>query len=285
MDKSLFRLAPLVALVGCGAPATSAAGSAALAGFQIGSEGLVTRPPATLPEARLPAGAFSGGAIAARLIATDEPFTTERTIGKRAIAGSTSWELEVDAGGGELLFVRRQPAGAGVALPESELQAAALARLASWGLGAPEILKVAQRRALMQSETDAGVGAPEVHSYKTFVWRGVNGVPVEGHRAVVSHGRDGVLRRMLVHWPPLAASGHKLRTRLSLAQIEERARAALRAAGETTGRARLAWKYSPALTPSGEAMLTLKVGARIAGSGGEHAGETREVDVSVDAEP
>ena len=85
---------------------------------------------------------------------------------------------------------------------------------------------------MRQSEEDGVRGAPSVHRNKTFVLRGFNGVPVQGHRAVVTHSPDGVIHRALVRWPALAPSGHALRTSLTTAQISLRAIQALEAEGE-----------------------------------------------------
>src|SRR5262249_41499167 len=87
---------------------------------------------------------------------------------------------------------------------------------------------------------------------------GINGVRVEGSRAVVTHSLDGAVHRMLVRWPALAAAGHRLRTGLKASQIETRAVQALQAAGETGGAGVGAWEHGP---------------ARGAGGGGGREGE------------
>lgn len=264
--------------------AETGSGAEAASAVTLDTTGIATRPAATIPATRLALSAFDEGALAGRLMRTSEVFDTVSTVGPRVVRESTTWHLERDATHGQALFVRRGAPGAAVALTDAQLQQAATTRLAEWGVPSAEILRVLQRRALRQSE-EAGVrGAPQLHRYKTFVLRGINGVPVEGHRAVVTHSPDGVIHRALVRWPALAASGHLLRTSLTTAQISQRALDALAAAGETSGRAVLRWKYVPTLNAAGEAVLTLRVGARMAAvQSGDTAEEAREVDVDVAA--
>lgn len=91
-------------------------------------------------------------------------------------------------------------------------------------------------------DNNTEAGKPTVHRYKTLIQRALNGVRVEGHRAVVSPGTDGRFARVLVKWPPLAREGHQPRTPLTLAEVEQRALVALKAEGVTSGRVKLAWK-------------------------------------------
>ena len=258
----------------------------AVGAFTLVTTGIAAKPAATLPAARLAASAFAESAIAARLMRSTETFETVGRVGARDVRESTTWHLERDAATGQALFVRRVDPGAPVALTDAQLQAAATQRLAEWGLPSSEILRTLQRRAMRQSEENNVRGAATVHRYKTFVLRGFNGVAVEGHRAVVTHSPDGAVHRALVRWPALAASGHLLRTTLTTAQISQRAITALTAAGETSGRAVLRWKYVPALNAAGEAVLTLRVGARMPPvAGSEATEEPREIDVDVSATP
>lgn len=103
------------------------------------------------------------------------------------------------------------------------LQRSATARLGAWGVPTSEIGRVLQRRTLAQDADGTRLAAERVHRYKTFVFRAINGVPVEGHSAVVTHGLDGALVRAFVKWPPFAASGHLLHSRVSTTDIQERA--------------------------------------------------------------
>jgi len=261
--------------------AAEAAGS-----ITIDSAGITARPAATLPAARLNASAYGEAAITARLMRSAEPLETVRTLGGREVRESPTWHLERDAATSQVLFVRRVAPGAPVARTDAQLQAASLQRLAEWGLPSSEVLRTLQRRAMRQSEEDGVRGAPSVHRNKTFVLRGFNGVPVQGHRVVVTHSPDGVIHRALVRWPALAPSGHALRTSLTTAQISLRAIQALEAEGETTGRAVLRWKYVPTLNAAGQCVLTLRVGARMAAvAGPETTEEPREIDVDVSATP
>lgn len=264
-----------------------AEGAAALAGsITLDSTAIATAPPATLPAAPLSTGAFAEDTIKARLIRTAEAFQTIATVRSLEVRESTTWHLERDASAGRVLFVRRVTPGAAVALDDATLQQTSLQRLADWGLGGSEVLRALQRRSLVQDESSDAVGATRLHRYKTFVIRGVNSVPVEGHRAVLTYSPDGVLHRALVLWPALAASGHQLRTTLTRAQIESRAITALQAEGVTEGSVTLRWKYVPTLNANGEAVLTLRVGARTRGAiTNDMDAEAREVDVDVSATP
>jgi len=128
------------------------------------------------------------------------------------------------------------------------------------------------------------VSEPKIHRYKTFVLRGINGIPIQGNRAVITHQLDGSFQRALVKWPPLAAAGHKLATTLTVAEIEQRAAAALRDAGESSGAVPLRWKYVPTLLDSGEITLELVASARVKSKQHEKfTEEPREIDVPVDA--
>jgi hypothetical protein len=255
-------------------------------GLSIDSTALATVPAATLPTKRLTASAFSEDAVTSRLVRTSEPLSTVSVLGGREVRESLTWHIERDALTGQVMFLRRVAPGAEVAVTDSQLQTAATQRLSEWGLPSSEILRVLQRRAMRQSEENGVRGAPQLHRYKTFVLRGFNGIPVEGHRAVITHSLDGVLHRALVRWPALAASGHLLRTPLTRAQITSRAAEALASAGETSGRVVLRWKYVSTLNAAGEAVLTLRVGARMdAVAGAETTEEAREIDVDVSATP
>jgi hypothetical protein len=252
--------------------------------FSMDSTAIATTPAATLPASRLAASAFAESSLTSRLVRTDETFTTLNTVGSRVMRQSTGWHLEHDAAKGSVLFVRRTTPGAPINLTDAQLQQSAVQRLAAWGLPASETLRVLQRRTMQQPEEGGVRGVARLHRHKTLVLRGFNGVPVEGHRVVVTHSPDGVVHRGLVRWPALAASGHRLRTTLTRATIVSRAIAALQAAGETGGQATLRWKYVATLNAAGEAVLTLTVGARMgAVDSAEHTEEPREIDVDISA--
>ena len=119
-------------------------------------------------------------------------------------------------------------------------------------------------------------------AHKTFVFRQVLGVPVEAHRAVVTHALDGTFQRALIKWPALAASGHLLHTRLSRAEIERLALDALAREGVTDGAIALRWRYVATPTTTGEVVLRLSVAARVPSvSGIEADSEPRDIDVDV----
>jgi hypothetical protein len=132
----------------------------------------------------------------------------------------------VDAARGIALVLRKTPPPAGVAVSmqdEAALQRQATSRLTAWGIPAAGLGQGSQQRAMQQEMTRGErPGEPLVHSHKTFFFRTLNGVRVEGHRAVVSHGVDGSFYRALVKWPALASSGHLLHTPLDRHPAEER---------------------------------------------------------------
>ena len=66
---------------------------------------------------------------------------------------------------------------------------------------ASETGRVLQRKSLSQDADGTALSAERVHRYKTFVYRALNGVPVEGHRAVVTHGLDGSFVRDMLEDP------------------------------------------------------------------------------------
>lgn len=280
----LFAL-PLGALAGCAAEEEpAAAATQALGGFTFDSRAISTPPPATLPAAPLPRTAFEDGEIIRSLIQTTEGFTPGERSGDVTEMDSASWMFQKLQSRGLLIVQRTVDPGPPVPQDDAVMQRLALGRLAAWGVPSQEIVRVLQRRGMQQDGDDSGVSAPEVHRYKTFALRGINGVPIEGHRATLSHAVDGTFHRALVNWPPLAAAGHKLTTRLSVSEIEQRAARALTAEGETDGAVKLRWRYTAEPTVTGEAVLTLKVSARLgAVHNREYAEEPREITVAVDA--
>lgn len=287
MRKTLIGLLlslPLGVLSGCAAEAPVASASQALGGFTFDSRAIAAAPPATLPAATLPRTAFEDAEIIRSLIQTTESFAPGERSGDVVEMDSASWMYQKLQGRGMLLVQRTADPGPAAPQDDAVMQRLAIGRLAAWGLPQAEIGRVLQRRGLQQDGDDRGLSPPAVHRYKTFVMRAVNGVPVEGHRVTLSHAADGAFQRALVNWPPLASAGHRLTSRLSVAEIEQRAARALAAEGETDGAVKLRWKYTAEPTTSGEAVLTLKVSARMgAVRNREYTEEPREVSVLVDA--
>ena len=146
------------------------------------------------------------------------------SIGSRRESSSPTWLLEKDVMTGSILVIKNKPPGAVVTFDETKLQELSLDRLDVFGIPSAEVLRVLQKKAMRQDLDDGGAGPspPTTHRFKTFVFRGMNGIPIIGHRAVVSYGVDGKFHRALVHWPALASTGHLLRTKLSAAEIEAR---------------------------------------------------------------
>jgi hypothetical protein len=150
----------------------------------------------------------------------------------------------------------------------------------TWGLPGTEIHKVAQRRLMAADDSPQGATSqPAIAAYKTFLYRGVKGVRIPGHRAVVTHDRAGQLRKALVHWPALAAGGHLLHTPLTVAQIQSQAATTLNGLGKVPGAARLRWAYVPGPGTNGNVTLTLKVTAELAAIQRGEAVEEPEVEI------
>lgn len=244
-------------------------------------------PGVQLPTTRLSRSAFTAQGIQSGLLGTTEAFTPTLTVGGRTSLVSPSWTLEHDEAGDVLALRRQAPDDAGPRLPtdDASLRARSLERLHAWGIAEEEMGPVFQRTVMAQSRDDGVLTPPEAQRYKTFVMRAVGGVRVQGHRAVLTHDLDGAFVRALVHWPALAPSGHGLRTRLSLPEVESRVRTELGAHGIASGSARLRWKYLPTAQENGEVTLTLVVGARTGLVSEEGLSEPQELDVPVDAEP
>jgi hypothetical protein len=290
--KSMMVFLPLALLAGCDATVPAgeelpgAASAQALTGFTFDTTGIARPPSGDIPADRLTQAAFDDAVIARSLIQTTEPFALGMRLGDINEQVAASWKFEKAPAEGALLVLKTAPTGPAVTVDEAVLQRSATARLASWGLPASETGRVLQRKSLSQDADGTAIAAERVHRYKTFVHRAINGVPVEGHRAVVTHGLDGSFVRAYIKWPALAASGHLLHSRVSATEIQSRAAAALRTEGETSGVVKLRYKYVPTALTTGEVTLTLKVGARLVPDRtATNNSEAREVDVDVDALP
>lgn len=240
--------------------------------------------PASLavPSVRVRPSAFEAKPIATALAKTAETFALLASDGQRQILDAPSFKLLNVRSQGAFVLARKVVRSGRYTGGESALADDARASLRAWGVGEGEIGAVVSKRVYAQDGDDAGVAAPVLHRYKTFVERAIAGVPVVGHRAVITHATDGSFARALVVWPPLAASGHKLTSRLSDDAIADRTKLALAAHGIAGGTARLRYKYVPTLDANGDARLTLVVGARVKAPSGD--GEQHEVDVAIDAE-
>lgn len=290
--KSMMVFLPLALLGACdatvpeGEVAPAAASAQALTGFTFDTTGIARPPTGSLPTERLTQRAFDDALITRGLIQTTEPFTPGLNLGQVTEQVAASWKFEKAAAEGALMVLKTAPIGPAVTVDEAVLQRGATERLGRWGLPSSEIGRVVSRRMLSQDADGTALAPERVFRYKTFVHRAINGVPVEGHRAVVTHGVDGSFVRAFIKWPALAPSSHLLRSRLSTTEIQSRAATALRAEGETAGLVRLRYKYVPTQLPSGEVTLTLKVGARLAPDPtATNNSEAREIDVEVDALP
>lgn len=244
------------------------------------SSALTPIPGGTIPTARLTRSAFTSQTIARGLIQTGEAMARVDALGSRTTDDSANWSLETDGQRGTLLVLRKHEGGAPVTSDPVMLQRDAVARLNSWGLPSTELGRVLQRRAAVLDDDDPE--RPRLFAHKTFAFRQVLGIPVEEHRAVVTHALDGTFQRALIRWPPLAASGHLLHTRLTRDQIERLALATLARENITNAAVTLRWRYLAELMPTGEVKLRLSVAAHVPSPATEEiGGEPRDIDVDV----
>ena len=132
---------------------------------------------------------------------------------------------------GQILVLSKLPSGPVAEVLETELVQQSLARLAAWGVVGDETGTVLARHTLRDDSSNGPANGPVLHRYKTFVDRSLGGIPVQGHRAVLSYTPDGVFHRALLIWPPLAASGHTLSSTLSIDEIKQRAEEVLHKGG------------------------------------------------------
>lgn len=258
------------------------AGSLLAQDFQFDTSRIATPPRATLPQERMTLKAFEASA-ALRILPENEKVEKSQRLSKsRVVEFTRGWRIERDPLEGALLIA--QPAdnpNTEGTFDESKLREMSVELLKRIGVPRSEIGRV-ETRSLVASDADGDEkepGRPQLILYKTFVIREINGVPVEGHRAVVSHTPAGSLHRANLLWPALAGSGHRLETKLTVPQITARASEVLRRNGEQKGKVSLRWKYVPVRQQSGEVALRLVVGARIQSAPGT---EPREITVPVD---
>lgn len=274
-------------LLFAGGPVQPPGGGADVGGFEIDASALENRPADTLPQQLLPASAFAVEAIWGGIVQSTELPGLVDAIGNREYFESPTWYLERNAVTGAILILRKPVPVDPQPQDENALRLDSLQRLSAWGLPATEVQRVLQRRVLVQHESDylQQPTPPIIHRYKTFVFRGINGVPIEGSRAVLTHHRDGSFNRALINWPPLAPTGHKLRSDLTVTEITARAIAALRRAGEREGEATLTWCYRPTELDDGSIALELVVNARMPATHYEDgtSEEPRVITVKIDA--
>lgn len=250
--------------------------------FEFDLTALGDPPPPQLPSNPLAPQDFTLDSIIGRLLQLQEDFELMEIVAGREFYESPDWFLERDEEG-SILALRKPVEVEAQPLNEEMLRQASLQRLAMFGIGPDEVSRVLQRQLMRQDEIEGELEPPVIHRFKTFVMRGLNGIEVEGHRAVVTYHLDGSFHRVWLKWPPLALDGHKLQTDATESDIIELAFITLIQEGETSGKVRLRWKYVPTLLESGEVRLRLMVGARFRrAEDGPLSTEPREFDVTVD---
>lgn len=262
------------------------AGQALAAGFEFDTSRIQPVPRASLPEKRLTLKAFdTANALRSFAASTEKVESSEAVVGRRVADFTRSWRVERDTTEGSILIARRgELAETSGTMDREKLMKASTQLLGGFGVPSEEIGAVIAR-SLVTRDGDADAKEPgpaKLLLYKTFIIREINGVTVEGHRAVVTHAPDGSFVRANLLWPPLASSGHKLSTKLTTAEIERRAQVALEKERESEGKVLLRWKYFPVKARTGEVALRLMVEAWITPAT-PGATETRAINVPVDA--
>jgi len=282
--------------------------------YRFDTSKLTAPPPDRLPSPLLTRSAFEEAnitqAFAEKLPSTSKPMQLGPS---RIVVLSDEWRIERDPIEGSLLVARRQPGEIEREpeegepgrvtdatppqyrprenkLDEAKAKSMALERLTRFGVPAGEIGQIASLELVSQDLDGDSLrpGDVELISYKTLVYRAINGVPVQGHRAVVTYWPDGSLKRTLAHWPAIASRGNQLSTKLSVAEITGRATSVLAREGVARGsRASLRWKYVPVKQENGEVTLRLVAAARVPVQEELAAGafaEPREFEVPVDSQ-
>ncbi len=254
--------------------------------FQFDTSGIQRRPSGKLPANSTDMEAFELENIVQQLTQTRERFDDIQTIGTRERLRSASWSIEVDKERGLLtVHSRLQKPRVSRRIDPRRLQAMSIRRLTQWGVNRAEISRVMQRNLMRQDRSDqGGVGRPSIHRYKTFVNRGIEGIPVSGHRAVVTHALDGSFHRASISWPAFAENGHRLRTPLSVEEITQRTARVLVKEDVHGGPVQLRWVFVPTSLEDGTVELELKAVARVEGvAHDDHVEETRYIEIAVDA--
>jgi len=255
--------------------------------FQFDTSRIEKKPSATLPALRLKPGAFETTNILRAFAGTTEQVERRERIGPtRLIEFTKNWRVERDPIEGALLVAHLTPAGENVVTtPEGARRQSSVQRLSQFGIPSTEVGRVITKN-LVTRDLDANATQPgdaKLLRYKTFIMREINGIPVEGHRAVISQAPSGAFHRANLVWPATAPTGHRLTTRLTTAEITKRAEAALVRENVNEGSVLLRWKYVPVKQQTGAVTLQLMVGARIKPKT-PAATEAREINVPVDAQ-
>ena len=233
-------------------------------GWALNVAALKTVPTLAAPSTRLLQGAFDPGHVQRDVLREDGLLELKGQLRDRTRSESSAFAIEIDAVKGTLLAIRKDAPNAPAEVDEAAVAQDAKGRLRDFGIPDDEIASSITRRLLGEDNSREGKSeGPRLVAYKTFVTRGFGGVAVPGHRAVVTHGPDGSLRKVLVKWPALSNTGHRLTTPLTLAAIKDRVATRLTESGRPQGRATLGWMQEPTVGEDGSVRLTLKVAARL----------------------
>lgn len=239
--------------------------------------------------------AFEPTAIAESFLRTEDSLTRRGTLANRRVyLSGAEWWVELNSEKGSFVAERQEStsnaAGSLEALSllpvanREDVQADAVNRLLDWGIPHEEAGMILPRAINVAGVSEDGeVTEDLLHSHKIFAFRAIDGIRVEGHRAVLTYNRDGSFQRARVHWPVLAAEGHRLRTELSTQEIVERARLAISRTGAPLEVASVQLTFEPNLNTEGEVTLTLKAQASFDELSNNQIGERIVVDVDVNA--
>ena len=253
-----------------------------IGGFTFDTSELGAPPAAILPPQVLTSNQLEVSQVTDRILQNQDGFVLNEVTTGSEYYESPTWLLQRNLADGVTLALHKPTVVTPQPVDEEQLRVEALLRLDVFGIGKNQICSVFQRKLMCQEENDGHLAEPTALRYKTFVKRGLNGIEVEGHRAVLTYGLDGSLDRVWLNWPALAQNGHRLRTNADDFRVVASAFQTLMKEGEVHGKVQLRWKYVPTMLVNGEVQLELKVGARFRTYEGlSQSTEAREFDVDV----
>jgi hypothetical protein len=215
-----------------------------------------------------------------------EPYTLEGASPDGSSWGSTAGFNFITAPEQGVLMIQRKagmPADTAIRPDKTKVKGDLKFRSANWlskfGIRKAEVGDMSVHTVMKSFKTGSSDKAEvktDVHAYKVFIERKLNGLPVLGSRAVLTYDQNGLLKKSILNWPRLAESGHTLTSSLDKQRIIELvAKHPAIVAGakgrETNIPVRLA--YQPFEAGHGQVALKLVAEATIYAQGGKPDGK------------
>jgi hypothetical protein len=204
------------------------------------------------------------GAFAGALGGVSFDVVADETAGRDIIFESSLHDLHVQLDTGEfLLRDLRGHDALGPALSDTEqVERHVLGLVAALGFAQAQALVRTTWLAAARREVSAPAGTETKQrvAFKSFVYRQLGGVPVDGDKLVFTYSLDGELRKVIGRWTPIDYRRSTLVSDLSLESFLERAERALVAIGVSPigGRSiRLGTRYSTRAVADGTHVLRL----------------------------